>query len=111
MDALTLSDGVDTPLIPIDTIPTPDEECSEEVVGILSDLHDRVLETIGQRDEEEIVWEIEESDESDDTRRGVIFPSFEESKSERIDVDHREEELPPVYGSDSSIRASTKEGS
>ena len=41
----------------------------------------------------------------------MIFPSFEESKGKRIDVDHREEELPPVDRSDSSVRVSSKEGS
>lgn len=41
----------------------------------------------------------------------MIFPSFEESKSERIDVDHREEELLPVDRSDSSVILRPKEGS
>jgi hypothetical protein len=40
------------------TVSTPDDESDEEIVRILTDLHHDTLETIGERDEEEIVGEI-----------------------------------------------------
>ena len=69
-----------------------------------------VLEGIGQRDEEEVVWEIEDADDRDDARGCMSFSGFEEGESERIDVYHREEEPRPVDRRHVLVSLSTKAG-